>query len=719
MLRFQTLTSTVLFAIHVLLVFLLVFQEKVSIPDWLHPVGRMHPMLLHLPIGLLVLAGLLWLFQKEFEDVGFAKLFSFLLTITALSAALSALMGFFLSHEGGYTPNLLNWHKYSGVALSFLTYGLVLLNEKQADKKLIFNLALATSALVLVVTGHFGASLTHGENYLFPSKNAELAMAFTEDTPVFVGAIEPILKAKCYQCHNEQKQKGGLLMTSLTGLLKGGKNGPIWVAGDPLNSHITQRANLPLDDKKHMPPKGKPQLAPDEVALLTAWIKSGADVKNTLKSLAQNDPLRPLAQAAFNRQAPQPAQAIELYAFDAASDETIQKLNTPFRVVFPLAHESPALQADFFVRQAYKPAHLSELSDVKKQLVVLNLSNMPVRDEDLKTIGQFDNLEKLILNNSDITGKTLSELTSLIKLKSLALSGTKVSREALSLLAQLPDLKEVFVWNTPILAKDLAQLQQQYKRIHFEVGYIPNDSEILKLNSPILVNEQFIVTDKTPITFRHPLKGVTVRYTTNGADPDTTQSPIYQKPLQVNDYTIVKARATKEKWYASDVVEYAFFKGTYHPVSADLANLPDPKYQGEGGKTLIDQKKGTVDNFKDGAWLGYREKPFEALFTFANSVPIKAVTLSIGKNVGRFIMPPAAVEIWGGPDKMHLKLLQKIQPEQPQKEQPARIEAVRADLKGDTYAVLKIIARPVAKLPAWHPKKGELGWVFIDEVFFN
>lgn len=712
--RFQNLTSYLLLAIHALLVFLLVFQDNVILPAWLQPVGRMHPMLLHLPIGLLILAGVLWVFRKEFEGTNFKKLFGFVLSITALTAALTALMGFFLSREEGYTADLLNWHKYTGIGLSFLTYGLVLLHQQNVERKVIFNAFLAFSGVVLAVTGHFGASLTHGENYLFPVKEENAPLTITEDTPVFEAAIQPILKAKCFQCHNEQKTKGELLMTTVAGLLKGGKNGPIWVAGDALNSHIIQRANLPLDDKKHMPPKGKAQLTPQEIGLLTAWVQSGADVKKPLKALAANDPIK-----AFLEKGERKTENAAVYTFDAASESTLEKLNNPFRVVFPMAYNSPALQADFFVRQAYKPEQLGELSDIKKQLVVLNLSNMPIKDEDLSTIAQFENLEKLNLNNSDITGKTLSKLASLSKLQSLSLSGTKVTTASLQSLGAMPNLTEVFVWNTPIVEKELTELKKQHPKTIFELGYVPKDSERLKLNPPMLVNEKFVLTEQTPVTFKHPLKGVTIRYTLDGSVPDSIASTVYQKPITLSGYTVVKARAVKDNWYASDVVEYTFFKGTYRPALVELLNEPNPQYQGEGGNTLINQKKGEANDFKNPAWLGYREKPFEALFTFSKPTPVKSLTLSIGKNIGGFIFPPASVEVWGGSDKTHLTLLQKIQPEQPIKDQSARVEAIQSQLKAGNYSVIKLIARPVAKLPAWHPGKGQPAWVFVDEVFFN
>jgi hypothetical protein len=56
---------------------------------------------------------------------------------------------------------------------------------------------------------------------------------------------------------------------------------------------------------------------------------------------------------------------------------------------------------------------------------------MPIKNEDLKTIGQFEHLEKLVLNNTDITGENLSSLQSLTNLKSLSLSGTKQTKNSL------------------------------------------------------------------------------------------------------------------------------------------------------------------------------------------------------------------------------------------------------------------------------------------------
>jgi hypothetical protein len=69
----------------------------------------------------------------------------------------------------------------------------------------------------------------------------------------------------------------------------------------------------------------------------------------------------------------------------------------------------------------------------------------------------------------------------------------------------------------------------------------------------------------TLISFKHPLKGVTIRYTINGQQPDSLSSPAYQKPFELNTYTVLKAKAVKAHWYASDMVEYVFLKENITP----------------------------------------------------------------------------------------------------------------------------------------------------------
>ena len=81
-----------------------------------------------------------------------------------------------------------------------------------------------------------------------------------------------LLKKNCVSCHNEEKKKGGLAMTSREALLEGGDSGAALVAGSPEKSFLIE--TLAADADPHMPPKK--QLSPKQIELLKKWVSSGA-----------------------------------------------------------------------------------------------------------------------------------------------------------------------------------------------------------------------------------------------------------------------------------------------------------------------------------------------------------------------------------------------------------------------------------------------------------
>ncbi len=374
--RIEKIGNIILWALQGFLVFLLIFQSRIELP--IAGIGHLHPLILHLPIGFGVLLLALFAIQKQLAS--FEILADFLLLVTAIFSSLTAILGLFLSKEGGYEAAALDWHQWSGVAVSFLYFSWVLWR-----RNLIVGAALGFIALI--IAGHTGASITHGEDYLkFGAQQSEIGAG----SVVFEDIVQPILKAKCESCHNDQKTKGALKMNSIAGLLKGGKHGPIWKAGDALNSHLIQRIKLPMNAKEHMPPLGKVQLTPDEIRILTLWVKEGASVDRKLGEYSQE--FQGLIKPT------QLSETTKSYDFSEASESDLKAVNTPYCTVYPVAYDSPALLADFFVAGKFDPKTLENLSQVQEQLVGLQLSKMPIQDADLKQVAKFTNLEKLNLN---------------------------------------------------------------------------------------------------------------------------------------------------------------------------------------------------------------------------------------------------------------------------------------------------------------------------------
>lgn len=714
---FRKIVAHAVVALQVLIVFVLCFEHRIEAPSLIQAFGRLHPLMLHLPIGLLLLTATLIFVRRYFEGESFSGLITFLLYLTSFTASLSAFMGLLLSLEGGYDETDLSLHKWMGVSLSFLCWLLLGLKE---NVKVLAPL-MAASVVLLVFTGHYGANLTHGVNFVLgPLQKEEIQVRqLTDSTTLFAATIEPILESKCYSCHNEQKAKGKLVLTSLAGIGKGGKNGALWKAGDAAHSLIMERLTLPLASKEHMPPKDKAQLTEDEVIFISQWINAGADTRTKLNDVAAIDTLKKLAAPVIARYHAEEATGPR-YHFQFASQQKIRELSTPYRTVSQIAQNEPALQAEFYLRGSFQKKYLEELSGVKDQLIAIDLSKMPLEDDDLKTLAKFDNLEKIILNNTTITGDGFKHLLKLEQLRSVSLSGTKVSAGSLKTLASNGNIREVYLWNTPVTDHEMADLRQTYKNIHWDAGYRPDEKEMLRLSAPYMKNDAQVLKHDEPVILKHNLPGAVIRYTMDGSDADSLKSDTYKNPLPVKNYAVIKTKAYKERWLSSKQVEYVFFKTGVKPSRAELLTKPDKQYPGEGATTLIDNKKGMPDFYRDPTWMAFRHEPLEAVFFFEGDVPtLTNITLSYARNIGAMCMPPATFEVWGGSNPKDLRLLRKITPAQPTTYVPTRIEGAAVDIPASAFACYKIVARPLAKLPEFRNAKNEKGWLMVDEVFFN
>lgn len=715
--RWKAIIFNVSLVFNCLLLFLLLFESKLAVPVWLQIAGRMHPLILHFPLVLIVVYAMAALFLPPHKTPGettYANAVSFVLLMAAFTSVTTSLMGLFLSKEEGYDADALLWHKWGAVVIALFTLCWYVFHQKIQARKIATVGVSFFALLLIIVTGHLGAGITHGEAFLtapLQQLQKEQPVAL-EDAEVYTHMVKPILEAKCISCHSNSKAKGELVMESEELLLKGGKSGKLWDTAVADLGLLLQRVHLPMDQKKHMPPKGKLQLTDEEIAILTYWIRKGADFKLRVAQLPSGDSLQLIATKLFS------SAATPVYDFAEVDPAIIAKLNTVNRIVSKEAEGSPALAVNFFNSSLFKSEQLKELEKIKKQIVTIDLAKMPVQDADLQFIGECENLRRLNLSFTNITDNGLQQLKKLKFLRSLSLAGTNISSAQLELLRSFPELKTVYVWNTKITGNDLEQLRQKLKPIDFVAGY-KGDTTILKLTPPVLLNEEtFLTGDPVPLKLKHYIQGAVIRYTTDGSEPDSVQSAMFKGTEQINCNTFIRAKAYKSGWISSDIFETRFYKSTYKPDTIVYISKPNDKYKDETGKTLFDLQKGER-NFQLGNWIAFRENRMECLLPFSKPVQIESVTLSTLVDVESYIMPPQQVEVWGGNDAKNLKLLGRIKPEQPEKLMPVAMKGFECKFPATTVKYIKLIATPVGKLPAWHPGKGDKGWIFVDELLLN
>ena len=697
-----------------LLVFLHIFEDRLSLPVWLQVTGRTHPLILHFPIVLVVMYIVaIWLLPRKTTTDPFADAKDILLLLASMTAAITALAGLFLSREEGYDAEAIQGHKLSGIGLSVLLLLWYSARKFITRNKITTVVASASALFLIVFAGHRGSVITHGEGFILAPARPEkkIPVVSPEEAEVFTHLLKPILENKCITCHNARKAKGELIMETKELLLKGGKSGVLWDSTAEDFGLMLQRVHLPIAAKKHMPPEGKPQLTDEEIAVLEQWIRRGADFNLKVADLPTGDTLKQIASnMLLNAE-------LNEYDFDEADAFTVSKLNTENRSVSKLAEHSPALIVSFFNRSLFQAQQLKELLPVKTQIVSLDLTGMGVKDADLATIAEMSNLRRLNLSNTEITGATLQDLKKLKYLRSLSLSGTAVQQNGLLQLQGFPQLKTVYAWNVPVKVDDMQKVHDQLKNIRFEKGFRA-DTTILKLSPPIAQNEQYVLAKPIALQLKHYIKGTTIRYTVDGSDPDSTHSVVYDGKYMVDDVIQVKARAFKPGWKSSDVTEMWFYKSGYHPDSLLYLTTPNPRYKGDSARILIDLDKGD-NNFRSGKWVGYHGVRMECLLPFSSPIDVERVAISSLVDIGSHIMPPASFEVWGGNEIHSLKLLGKIKPAQPDSAGPSYMRPFECAFDKTSVKYIKLVVIPVVKLPKWHTAKGEKGWIFIDEILVN
>src|SRR5262245_22444722 len=99
--------------------------------------------------------------------------------------------------------------------------------------------------------------------------------------------ISPILRNNCFKCHNPDKTKADLDLTTFSAVLKGGSSGKAVVPGDAAGRKLYK--SVARLEEPFMPDKG-PKMADAEVELIKKWIAGGLLEKASSQALAANKP---------------------------------------------------------------------------------------------------------------------------------------------------------------------------------------------------------------------------------------------------------------------------------------------------------------------------------------------------------------------------------------------------------------------------------------------
>jgi uncharacterized membrane protein len=415
--------------------------------------GRLHPLLVHLPIGLIIGALLLDAWKRVKPASASNASLSVIWTAAAVSAILSAGTGYVHANGDGYAQEILSLHRIGGIFLAVLTSliaALYLFDSSLLRRGLIRIPMLSFTFGLLVYTGHGGGSLTHGAEYLSLSSLGEVPsekparITSIDSVELFSEAVMPILQTRCASCHNASKKKGDLLLVSHASILKGGKSGPGVIPGDPTASELFRRVSLPSDHKDFMPTEGRPPLTAHQRDILEWWIAKGAESSMSLTKHPPDARMREVLEDYFqiHRDA-----MLDIVA-EAASESAIEDLREAGFRVNRIATSGTWL--DIKYEDSTRP-DLDVLRNVADQLVWLQLPDCGLTDEDLSAIAELKNLVRLNLSRNNISDEGVVKLQELNQLEYLNLYSTRISKSSFNLFnTGFPRLKKLYVWDTGI-----------------------------------------------------------------------------------------------------------------------------------------------------------------------------------------------------------------------------------------------------------------------------
>ncbi|MDA0380547.1 MAG: chitobiase/beta-hexosaminidase C-terminal domain-containing protein [Bacteroidetes bacterium] len=680
-------------------------------------VGNFHPVLVHLPIGIFLFGFALELFHSLTKAHLSKPIRGFTLIAVVLSSWLSVISGLILVEQGSYEADSYLLHRNLGIAFALGSSALYFLSKtaKPWGAKLYLP-AYSLLTIVLIISGHLGGSMTHGDGFLLGGSTettTSVTSVALEEAKLYPDLVKPILDAKCVTCHRPGKTKGELDLSSFNSLVKGGEHGSVFPTAIDSLGTLTSRIHLSLDDKLHMPPKNKNQLQADEKTLLDWWIKSGYCEDCSIASMSLEGPITDALKRLTGNEDPLKKWKRD---YNMVSEKWLAQVRDRGFKVTPVSSNHPMLIVSAKGLQQLASSDFKLLKKFGDQIVELDLAQSSMNNELAAHLSDFPNLLTLDVAQTAISDKAVSELSTLHFLKAFNAYDTKLTGAALEELQHRSSLEAVYLAQTEIKEADMAAFNKAHPNA--PIRYIASETfPKSTLAAPTLEFDHPIFTQETKLAARATFKEAAIYYTIDQSNPDST-STLYTAPISITQNATVRVIARLKGWNSSPIAEASFRKAAITPKEIKLLAKPHREYVGDGATTLIDLKRGSKDH-KDGRWLGFEAVHTGVDIVLENDQPLKSITLSALSAPNSWIFFPAAIEVYQGERVEQLELVHRAVYEVEKPTSEVTQQFFDLPLSGHSGKHLRIVIKSRMKNPDWHASAGSNSWVFIDEILLN
>jgi len=441
--------------------------------QWELFIGRFHPLMVHLPIGIFLIAYAFEFLQKFGNEKWKASKNSLILLYTAslLSGLITAITGWLLSSSKDYGIKALNDHKNLAILFLLTLLVLVLYQAFSKHAKSSVKLFISTACLLMcMVTGHLGGNLTHGSDYLLkyapkflkPSLD-EADIKFTGNTDslqIYASFIQPSFEKNCYECHSEEYKEGGLILDSFSELFKEANYHTSIVPYIPELSEALSRIRLPHGHKKRMPPRQE-GLSYAEVQILKYWIEIGADSLAIFNSASMSDELKYLMMKDYQLDFYEKS-GTEKLDLDSLDSSTLSQLGSAGFKLEYLAENNLLLNVSF-TNDSINIESIEMLNTVSDRIHELNLSKCNLTADKLNRLKDCRLLQSIDISGNPIDVMVVDFLSKCSNLKTIKLNRTELDDEAAKSILEAVSAERIYLFETNISEDEVKDLQAEYK----------------------------------------------------------------------------------------------------------------------------------------------------------------------------------------------------------------------------------------------------------------
>ncbi len=470
--------------------------------------GRLHVVVLHLPIGLLIGAFTLEVFGLLRRSKGYDIAAAWLFVLGALSAVVAVASGMLLGLEEaasnadpGKAPQsvwqlltadtaeqgvseTLGWHMWLGITLMIVALVAAVLKVVAVRRQWpddvatpdhggwplgVARLALIGAMTAMPFAGHLGGNMTHTPTFLFeraPFDVPESLVYWPEQAPeqaavavegvdykpdgsvaAWNGVIQPALNNSCISCHGTTKKNGGVQLHTLRAAFESeGFDYPVITAGDAQFSSLHTVITLPQSHDYFMPPDPKDALDNQTVQFIGEWIQN-FDGKLEDPAPKDND-------SAGDQGAAAPARPV----IDPVVIRAIEDAGGSAQSVSQ--EENPELLAvKFAYIQTLDPEAVAKIGNAADKIADLAFDGSGFNDANAQQLSGLPKLTRLNLKDTAITDAGLAALPDMPRIEWLNLFGTEISDAGIDALKRYGTLKKLYVTGTAITEQGVARLR--------------------------------------------------------------------------------------------------------------------------------------------------------------------------------------------------------------------------------------------------------------------